>query len=148
MILAGAVVRKLRRAQANAEESGAECIKVPVQKYTALLHEAEMVIRELYGKAKVLAAKVNALEGAPVVLRRVDAKEFPKRLRAARKAAGLTQVQLAVKVRMSNVSICNLESGALHARWARVVELAEALGVLPEWLAASKEVYLCPEQEK
>lgn len=148
LILAGTAVRKLRRAQASAEESGAKYIKVPVRKYTTLLREAEMVIRGLYDKTKTLAARVNALEGAPAAPHRVDVKEFPRRLRAARKAVGLTQQQLAVKVRMSNVSISNLESGALHARWARVVELAEVLGVLPEWLAASKEVYLCPEREK
>ncbi len=147
LILAGAVVRKLRRAQASAEESGAKYIKVPVRKYTTLLREAEMVIRGLYDKTKTLAARVNALEGAPAAPHRVDVKEFPRRLRAARKAVGLTQQQLASRAYVSHVMISRLESGTLHAKWARVVELAEVLGCSPEWLAASEEVFVCPKRE-
>ena len=66
---------------------------------------------------------------------------FPRRLRDARKAAGLTQVELADRVGVHQTRLSQIEGGAavdLEMRW----KLAVALGVDPasldERLASTK----------
>lgn len=54
---------------------------------------------------------------------------FSGRLRELREAAGLTQPQLAEKVRMSTRQISRLETGAHVATWETVVALCKVLGV-------------------
>ena len=58
---------------------------------------------------------------------------FPRRLRDARKAAGLTQVELADRVGVHQTRLSQIEGGAavdLEMRW----KLAVALGVDPHRL--------------
>jgi transcriptional regulator with XRE-family HTH domain len=58
---------------------------------------------------------------------------FPRRLRDARKAAGLTQVELADRVGVHQTRLSQIEGGAaadLEMRW----KLAVALGVDPATL--------------
>jgi transcriptional regulator with XRE-family HTH domain len=57
-----------------------------------------------------------------------------ERLRKAREYAGLTQVQLAEKTRLTQQTISLIESGT-NKESAAVVRLAMACGVRPEWLA-------------
>ena len=60
---------------------------------------------------------------------------FPRRLRDARRAAGLTQVELADRVGVHQTRLSQIEGGAavdLEMRW----KLAVALGVDPHTLDA------------
>lgn len=59
------------------------------------------------------------------------------RIRSARKEAGLTQVELARKVRITQPTLSDLENGHTDST-SSLVELAMALGVRPEWLATGK----------
>ena len=59
--------------------------------------------------------------------------DFPRRLRDARKAAGLTQIELADRVGVHQTRLSQIEGGAatdLETRW----RLAVALGVDPHRL--------------
>ena len=59
--------------------------------------------------------------------------DFPRRLRDARKAAGLTQIELADRVGVHQTRLSQIEGGAatdLEMRW----KLAVALGVDPATL--------------
>lgn len=60
---------------------------------------------------------------------------FGSRLREARKAAGMSQAQLADKVGDYAPHIGNYENGRHIPRWDMVVDLADALGVSLDWLA-------------
>lgn len=59
------------------------------------------------------------------------------RIRSARKEAGLTQVELARKVHITQPTLSDLENGHTDST-SSLVELAMALGVRPEWLATGK----------
>src|SRR4051812_2637235 len=59
----------------------------------------------------------------------MDATHFPARLRELRERAGMTQPQLADKVKISARQISRLETGAQTPTWPTVLALAEALGV-------------------
>ncbi|MDT8894216.1 S24 family peptidase [Halomonas sp. I1] len=61
--------------------------------------------------------------------------EFKDRLKAARKHAKLTQVQLAQKAGVHQSVISNLEQGK-HRGSSHVVKIAEACGVRARWLAS------------
>lgn len=72
-----------------------------------------------------------------LVYHNCDMKTFADRVRAARKAAGLTQKQLAAKSGLSQTTISDIERGRNETS-ADVVALARALKVLAEWLADGK----------
>ncbi|MEB2554076.1 helix-turn-helix domain-containing protein [Burkholderia cenocepacia] len=59
------------------------------------------------------------------------------RIKSARKEAGLTQVELAKKVHITQPTLSDLENGHTDST-SSLVELAMALGVRPEWLATGK----------
>lgn len=59
------------------------------------------------------------------------------RIRSARKEAGLTQVELAKKVHITQPTLSDLENGHTDST-SSLVELAMALDVRPEWLATGK----------
>lgn len=141
LILAGAAVRKLRRAARIAEDAATETVKLPAAKYAALLREAEQVIRDLYGRVKAAEAKAREIEETQIEAHRwqISVTEFPRRLRIARKAAGLTQQQLAGRARLSYATIYQMERGVRTPKWRRVEELAKALGCSAEWLAGTEE---------
>lgn len=61
-----------------------------------------------------------------------------ERLRYARELAHLTQAQLAKLIGQAPTSIASLEQRP-DQRSTYVVELAEAVGVRPEWLALGRE---------
>lgn len=61
------------------------------------------------------------------------AATYGARLRAARKAAGLTQKELGRLVGQASTTIANLEQGNSRNS-TRTAALARALGVRPEWL--------------
>jgi transcriptional regulator with XRE-family HTH domain len=54
---------------------------------------------------------------------------FKDRLRELRTAAGVTQLDLAVRAHIQPSTIARLERGAVHPTWATVLALAKALGV-------------------
>jgi transcriptional regulator with XRE-family HTH domain len=54
---------------------------------------------------------------------------FAERLLALRKAAELTQAELAEKAGISSNALARLERGEREPTWATVLALAEALGV-------------------
>lgn len=56
------------------------------------------------------------------------------RIREARLARGLSQAELAERVRVSQPTIAHWEQGAHAPRHLAMARLAEALGVTPEWL--------------
>lgn len=62
---------------------------------------------------------------------------FQDRLKEARKEKGLTQKKLARLAGISQTAIASLEKGK-HAGTAFLVEIANALGVRPEWLREGK----------
>jgi len=57
--------------------------------------------------------------------------EFGRRLRDLRRAAGLSQQELAARVDISRASVANIERGAQRVALHQAVELAAALGVDP-----------------
>lgn len=61
---------------------------------------------------------------------------FGKRLKSARKHAGLSQAALAKLVGMSQGSLSEAENGAASSR--SLVQLAQACGVSPTWLASGE----------
>lgn len=58
-------------------------------------------------------------------------EELGRRLREAREAAGLTQEELAFRVKLSRASVANIERGHQRVALHQFVELAQALGVEP-----------------
>ena len=60
-----------------------------------------------------------------------------ERVREARREAGITQKELAVKAGMKQPSISELENGE-SAGTANIATIAAALGVLPLWLQTGK----------
>lgn len=82
-------------------------------------------------------------------------KTFSERLTAAMNAAGLSQGQLAEKVGVSQPAIQKMAAGKTSGS-RKMVELANALGVRPEWLSSGHGVmkldsqdehYIPPEQK-
>lgn len=57
--------------------------------------------------------------------------ELGKRLRIAREKAGMTQVELARKIRMSRTSVSNIEAGRQGISVAALYAIAAAIGVEP-----------------
>jgi transcriptional regulator with XRE-family HTH domain len=57
---------------------------------------------------------------------------FGERLRAIRRAAGLTQVELAARSGVSQPSISQYEAGDTEPAWSTVAALCRALGVTPD----------------
>lgn len=66
-----------------------------------------------------------------------DMETFAHRVRQSRKAAGLTQRELALKTGLSQTTISDIERGRNETS-ADIVALARALRVLAEWLADGK----------
>ncbi len=76
-------------------------------------------------------------------------REFGEILRSYRKAAGLTQSEVAERVQLQRTSITNIEKGRQHVPLHQVFRLASAVGaepadLLPRGRAAVEEV-LSPE---
>lgn len=71
--------------------------------------------------------------------------EFAKRLKLARREAGMTQAELSQKLGISQSTLASLELRAKGT--SRVVDLARALGVRPDWLSSGdgpmREINLC-----
>ena len=59
-----------------------------------------------------------------------------ERIRAARKAAGLNQAELALRVGVSQPAVANWEAGVHDPRRLMLAKLAESLDVKQEWLAS------------
>lgn len=62
------------------------------------------------------------------------AKRFGSRLKAARRAAGLTQDQLAEAIEFSPISLSKLETGSSRPTYEVFIALCLALNVRPEYL--------------
>ena len=67
-------------------------------------------------------------EGAPV-------GEVGRRIREARKASRVTQVELAARTGVAHSTLVRIERGQARPRIETVAKFAEALGVDPRWLA-------------
>lgn len=65
-----------------------------------------------------------------------DLGSIGERIRGARKSAGLSQVDLARKIGVSQPAIATWESGVHDPRRVVLAKLADALSISPEWLAA------------
>ena len=65
--------------------------------------------------------------------------QLGKAIKRLRESQGLTQVDLAAKLSVTNVTICNWESSARLPSLDRVDEIAEALGVRPAELFMDEE---------
>ena len=64
---------------------------------------------------------------------------FGGRVRDLRKAAGLTQHQLAKRAGIAQSTLGDIESGATkHSYGPTAVRLAQALNVSPDWLSSGK----------
>jgi transcriptional regulator with XRE-family HTH domain len=72
-------------------------------------------------------------------------KEFGRRLRDLRKAAGLSQLALAERVGLSRTSITNIELGRQHIPLHVLYPLASALGAPPAQLLPDKD-FSIPEK--
>lgn len=64
------------------------------------------------------------------------ARSIGERVRQARKAEGMSQADLALKVGVSQPAIANWESGVHDPRRLTLAKLADALGAPLDWLAA------------
>jgi HTH-type transcriptional regulator, cell division transcriptional repressor len=60
------------------------------------------------------------------------------RVRAAREAAGLTQMALAKKLRVSGTAVWNWEANGVHPRPAMLSALAKVLGVSEAYLVSGE----------
>lgn len=60
--------------------------------------------------------------------------KFPERMQKARKDAGLTQTELAVKLKLSQGAVQQWEDGTTYPRRSRYQSIADAVGVDPAWL--------------
>ncbi len=65
-----------------------------------------------------------------------EAASIGERIRAARKTAGLSQIDLAARVGVSQPSVANWESGAHDPRRLMITKIAAALGVATDWIAS------------
>lgn len=54
---------------------------------------------------------------------------FGAHLRAARKAAGLTQAELGQRIGISGAAVCRIERGSAQVEMLAIVRLGDALGV-------------------
>lgn len=61
-----------------------------------------------------------------------------ERIRATRKRAGMTQVDLAKMVGVARVSLTQWESGDTSPKGENLLKLARALGVTPDWLISGR----------
>lgn len=71
--------------------------------------------------------------------------DYKDRLRAARKHAGLTQAELAERIRVTQVSISDLERGK-SASSSHSYTIAQECGVSPDWLIHGRGEMLPPAQ--
>jgi transcriptional regulator with XRE-family HTH domain len=65
-------------------------------------------------------------------------EKFPERLRRARKARKLTQVQLGEKLHYSNNTVSSWERGQQTPDADQIVRLCDALRVPADWLLGRK----------
>jgi len=65
--------------------------------------------------------------------------EVGKRIRQAREAVGMTQIQLGSRVGVSDAAITQYEGGRNLPRLRRLEAIAEVLGVTTEWLLTGGE---------
>lgn len=61
-----------------------------------------------------------------------------ERIKAQRKLANLTQVELAKIVGVARVSLTQWENGDTNPKGENLLKLSRALGVNPEWLVSGK----------
>ena len=64
---------------------------------------------------------------------------FPKRLRAARRAKGMTQADVAEAMGVNRVTSTNWETGLYAPDPSKVIVMSQLLGVATEWLAGESE---------
>lgn len=69
-------------------------------------------------------------------------QDFGRRVREARRAAGLTQDGLAARVGLSRTSITNIERGNQHIPLHMLFRLAAAVGLEPEQLLPSEKALI------
>lgn len=74
-----------------------------------------------------------------------DAVEFGKRLRTARKNAGMTQEQLAEKLILSVDSISRIENGKVMCMPEHLVHICEILNVTSDYLYFGETEKICEE---
>jgi len=66
-----------------------------------------------------------------------DPVSLGERIRDARKGAGMSQIDLAKRVGVSQPAVANWESGIHDPRRLMIAKIAEALQVSPDWLAGA-----------
>lgn len=64
----------------------------------------------------------------------IQLEEIGKRVKEARKAKGLTQVQLAEMVGISSIYLSNIERGKKQMTIKTVIAISDALNVTTDWL--------------
>jgi transcriptional regulator with XRE-family HTH domain len=69
-------------------------------------------------------------------------EQFGRHLRKARKTAGLTQEQVAERVKLTRTSITNIERGRQHIVLHQLFLLASAVGVSPQDLLPDSKMAL------
>jgi transcriptional regulator with XRE-family HTH domain len=79
---------------------------------------------------------------------RTIAKRFGGRLKAGRRAAGMTQDQLADAIEFSPISLSKLETGTSSPSFEVFVALALALDVRPDFLAGLENAELVENAER
>jgi transcriptional regulator with XRE-family HTH domain len=105
---------------------GVECALVPVAAYEALRKRAGEVACEKMTNDPLPAFRSGSSRS----------REFARRLRAARRRAGLSQRELALRLGRSQATVCHGESGTgrVGVRYVRAV--LEACGFPPNWEAS------------
>lgn len=76
------------------------------------------------------------MSAAELATDRVDPVSMGDRIREARKRAGLSQVDLAEKVGVTQPAVANWESGVHDPRRLMLAKIAEALNVSLDWLGS------------
>jgi len=73
-------------------------------------------------------------------MRKFDGAAFAARLRALREQSGLSQQALADAAGVNKFTVAKLERGLQSPQWCIVVDLAIAMGVLPNEFLSEEEL--------
>lgn len=124
------------KTRSSGSSAGRAHIPLHVQQEAAKKASAERYKAKMRALKEAAAGRsfpTRALE-KPLVALPAEYKTFADALRAAKEAAGLTQMQLSQRSGVSQAQISDLLNGRFDPKLSTIMALAEALGVSPHAL--------------
>lgn len=95
--------------------------------------------REMMGDIGLPEITISEPEPEPLPAEPPAASQFGERLAMARRAAQLSQRDLAIQMDVSPGAVAQWETEGKAPRFSRLVRLASLLNVTPDWLLATAE---------